>query len=81
MLLNLLTAGAACALGAFLIALRIGEPGRVQRAGALFVAMLSLMLAVIFPGAELFFGFVGIVAAIAYAIPAVRSIRSTSEDE
>ena len=45
-MLNLLTAGAACALGAFFIALRLGERGRIQRAGALFVAMLCLMLAV-----------------------------------
>tara|TARA_B100000925_G_scaffold193203_1_gene146198 strand:- start:276 stop:521 length:246 start_codon:yes stop_codon:yes gene_type:complete len=80
MLLNLLTAGAACALGALLIALRLGEKGRIQRAGALFVAMLSLMLAVLWPDAELLFGSVGIVAAIAYAIPAVRSIRDTSKD-
>ena len=80
MLLNLLTAGAACALGAFFIALRLGERGRVQRAGALFVAMLCLMLALMYPSAELFFGCLAIVAAVAYAVPAIRSIREHKDD-
>lgn len=76
MLLNLLTAGAACALGAFLISLRLGERARIQRAGALFLAMLALLLAGLFPAAQLFFGILAIAAALAYAIPAVRSIRA-----
>ena len=80
MLLNLLTAGAACALGAFFIALRLGERGRIQRAGALFVAMLCLMLAVMYPAADLFFGCTALVAAVAYAVPAIRSIREQNND-
>ncbi|KEZ77260.1 hypothetical protein [Salinisphaera hydrothermalis] len=76
MLLNLLTLGAACALGAFLISLRLGDRGRVQRSGALFVAMLGLLLARLYPQLEVIFGAIAIAAALAYAIPAVRHIRS-----
>ncbi|HET7315348.1 hypothetical protein, partial [Salinisphaera sp.] len=71
MLLDLLTLGAAFALGAFLISLRLGERGRIQRSGALFVAMLALLLAQLYPQIELVFGAIAIAAALAYAIPAV----------
>lgn len=76
MLLNLLTLGAACALGAFLISLRLGDRGRMQRSGALFVAMLGLLLARLYPRLEIVFGSIAIAAALAYAIPAVRQIRA-----
>lgn len=76
MLLDLLTLGAACALGAFLIGLRIGDRGRIQRAGALFIAMLALLLSRLYPHLGLVFEAIAVAAALAYAIPAVRQLRS-----
>lgn len=80
MLLDLLTLGAAFALGAFLISLRLGERGRIQRSGALFAAMLALLLAQLYPQIELVFGAIAIAAALAYAIPAVRHLRAQRRD-
>ncbi|MGB7754471.1 MAG: hypothetical protein WBL23_00180 [Salinisphaera sp.] len=76
MLLNLLTLGAACALGAFLISLRMGDRGRRQRAGALFVAMLALLLVQLYPRLEIVFGAIAIAAALAYALSALRQTRT-----
>ncbi len=76
MLLNLLTLGAACALGAFLISLRLGDRGRMQRSGALFVAMLALLFVKLYPRFEIVFGAIAIAAALAYAIPALRQMRA-----
>lgn len=72
---TLLTAGAACALGALLISLRIGERDRIRAAAALFVAMLGLLLAVLYPGAQLFFATLALVAAVAYAVLAIIVMR------
>lgn len=79
MLLNLLTLGAACALGAFLISLRIGDRGRMQRSGALFVAMLALLLVKLYPRLEVVFGAIAIAAALAYAISALRQVRANHQ--
>lgn len=76
MLLDLLTLGAACALGAFFISLRIGDRGRMQRSGALFVAMLALLLSRLYPHLGLMFEAIAVAAALAYAIPALRQLRS-----
>lgn len=73
MLVYLLTAGVACGLGAFLISLRMGGRGRMQQAGALFLAMLALLLAQLYPDWGGLLGIVSIIAALAYAIPAARS--------
>lgn len=81
MLPALLTAGAACALGAFLISLRLGERGRMQRSGALFIAMLGLLLAELYPRWWGVFGAIALVAALAYAIPAVREALSKRDDD
>lgn len=79
MLLNLLTLGAACALGAFLLSLRLGDRKRIQRAGALFVAMLALLLTKLYPRLEVVFGAIAIAAALAYAIPAARQALAQRE--
>lgn len=81
MLINLLTLGAACALGAFLISLRMSDRGRTRRAGALFVTMLALLLAEMYPAWFPVFGAVGIVAAFVYAISAMRQLRGQSDDD
>lgn len=75
MLLILLTIGAACALGAFFISLRLGDRGRMQRSGAVFVAMLALLLSQLYPHWGLLFGIIAIIAALAYAIPALRNMH------
>ncbi|MGN8157257.1 hypothetical protein ACS8Y6_05125 [Salinisphaera sp. RV14] len=81
MLLNLLTVGAACAMGAFLISLRMGDRGRMQRSGALFVAMLALLLVRLYPRFEIVFGAIAVAAALAYAIPALRHAGARRRDD
>ncbi|AWN17088.1 hypothetical protein [Salinisphaera sp. LB1] len=81
MLLNLLTVGAACAMGAFLISLRMGDRGRMQRSGALFVAMLALLLVRLYPQFEIVFGAIAVAAALAYAISALRHAGARRRDD
>lgn len=81
MLLNLLTVGAACALGAFLISLRMGNRDRIRQSGALFVAMLGLLLARLYPAWEILFSAIAIGAALAYAVPTVRDLLAGRTDD
>ncbi|WP_423820741.1 hypothetical protein V5738_10410 [Salinisphaera sp. SPP-AMP-43] len=80
MLLNLLTIGSACAMGAFLISLRMGHRDRIRQSGALFVAMLGLLLARLYPAWEWLFSAIAIGAALAYAVPTVRDLLAGRTD-
>lgn len=75
MLLDLLTAGAACAFGALLISLRLPGRGRRLRAALLFAAMLALLLARLYPRAGLLPAVIGLAVAVAYAVLTVRQLR------
>lgn len=81
LLLDLLTVGACCALGAFLISLRMRDSGRMKRSGALFIAMLALLLGRLFPHAFVVCAGIGMAAALAYAVSALGDLRRRERDD
>lgn len=77
----LLTAGAAFALAAVLVALRLGDRARAGRAAALFTVMLAMLLGQLYPGFFPLFGAVAIAAALAYTISALRGRRAPGGED